>query len=91
MSEDRIRILEDGRELALVAISQFPHNKALLAAYSDLGIEYYRRIGSYEYFDEAMNYLRIAEEALGDPDLTRMVARYTRRLQGQPFEPVETE
>ena len=91
MSEDRIRILEDGRELALVAISRFPHNKALLAAYSDLGIVYYRRIGSYEYFDEAMNYLRIAEEALGDPDLTRMVARYTRRLQGQPFEPVETE
>jgi hypothetical protein len=91
MNEDRIKILEDGRELALVAISRFPHNKALLAAYADLGIEYYRRTGSYVYFDEAMNYLRIADEALGDPDLSRMIARYTRRLQGQPFEAAEVE
>jgi hypothetical protein len=91
MTEDRIRILEDGRELALVGIGRFPYNKAPLAAYADLGIEHYRRSGSYTYFDEAMNYLRVAEEQMSDPDLSRMMARYTRRLQGQPFEPIEVE
>ena len=78
MTEDRIRILEDGRALALAGIGRFPHNKALLAAYAELGVEHYRRSGSYSYFDEAMKYLRDAEEQLGDPDINRIIARYTQ-------------
>ena len=31
MTEDRVRILEDGRKLALIGIARFSHNKALLA------------------------------------------------------------
>jgi hypothetical protein len=91
MVEDRIRILEDGRALAITGIGRFPHNKALLAAYADLGVEHYRRSGSYTYFDDALNYLRQAEEQLGDPDVNRTIARFTRRIQGQPFEAIEVE
>jgi hypothetical protein len=47
--------------------------------------------GSYNYFDEALKYLREAEEQLGDPEIGRIIARYTRRIQGQPFEVIEVE
>jgi hypothetical protein len=91
MGEDRVQILEDGRDLALVGIGRFGLNKALLAAYAELGIECYRLTGSYSYFDEAMQKLRDAEEKLGDPDVSKIIARLTRRIQGQPYEAAEVE
>jgi hypothetical protein len=91
MGEDRVQILEDGRDLALVGISRFGLNKALLASYAELGLEYYRLTGSYSYFDEAMQKLRDAEEKLGDPDVSKIIARLTRRIQGQPYEAAEVD
>jgi hypothetical protein len=90
MREDRITILEEGRELALMGMNRFELNKSLLAAYAELGLEYYRIVGSYEVFDDAMTRLREAEEKLGDPDVTRTRSRFMRRLQGQAVE-VELE
>jgi hypothetical protein len=86
MREDRITILEEGRDLALTGMSRFSLNKSLLAAYAELGIEYYRIIGSYVVFDDALNRLRDAGERLGDPDIDRILSRLTRRIQGKPTE-----
>lgn len=72
--------------MALVGINRFPLNKTLLTAYADVGIEYYRRTSSYEYFDEAIEMLKTAEDRLGDPDVARIIARLVRRVQGQPYE-----
>jgi len=47
--------------------------------------------GSYSYFDEAMGKLRDAEEKLGDPDVSKIIARLTRRIQGQPYEAAEVD
>lgn len=88
MREDRVRILEDGRDLAQMGMNRFSLNKTLLTSYAELGLEYYRLIGSYEVFDDAMGKLRDAEEQLGDPDVSRIISRLTRRVQGKP---VETE
>jgi hypothetical protein len=71
-------------------MNRFGLNKSLLAAYAELGIEYYRIVGSYSLFDDAINRLRDAEEKLGDPDINRIISRLTRRLQGKPTE-VEVE
>lgn len=83
MREDRIIILEEGRDLALTGMNRFGLNKSLLAAYAELGIEYYRIVGSYSLFDDAINRLRDAEDKLGDPDINRIISRLTRRLQGK--------
>ena len=58
---------------------------------AELGLEYYRLTGSYSYFDEAMGKLRDAEEKLGDPDVSKIIARLTRRTQGQPYEAAEAD
>jgi hypothetical protein len=86
LAEDRLQILESAREMALVGINRFPLNKTLLTAYADVGVEYYRRTSSYVYFDEAIEMLESAEERLGDPDISRIVGRFVRRIQGQAYE-----
>jgi SIR2-like domain len=91
LPEDRLQILESAKTVALVGIVRFPLNKTLLAAYAEVGVEYYRRTGSYEYFDHAIKLLRDAEEGLGDPDVARIINRYVRRIQGQPFESSDEE
>lgn len=86
MREDRVTILEEGRDLALTGMNRFGLNKSLLAAYAELGIEYYRIVGSYGVFDDAMTRLRQAEDKLGDPDINRIISRLQRRLQGKATE-----
>ncbi|WFU53617.1 SIR2 family protein [Bradyrhizobium pachyrhizi] len=86
LPEDRLQILDSAREMALLGISRFPLNKTLLTAYADVGVEYYRRTSSYAYFDEAIEMLKNAEERLGDPDVSRIISRYVRRIQGQVSE-----
>jgi hypothetical protein len=54
MREDRATILEEGRDLALMGMNRFALNKSLLTAYAELGLEYYRIVGTYEVFDDAM-------------------------------------
>jgi hypothetical protein len=71
MREDRLTILEEGRELALGGMNRFALNKSLLAAYAELGLEYYRITRKYEVFDDAMERLHEAEEKLADSDVTR--------------------
>jgi hypothetical protein len=86
LPEDRIQILGVAREMALAGIGRFPLNKTLLAAYADVGVEYYRRARSYEYFDHAIALLKDAEKTLGDPDVGRIINRYVRRVQGESYD-----
>jgi hypothetical protein len=91
LKQDREKILQDARALALLGIGRFPQNKTIMAAYGDVGVEFYRLTGSYAYFDEALACLRAAEDQLGDPDIARTINRLNRRLQGQPVEIVESD
>lgn len=91
LEEDRIQILDSARAMAISAINRFPMNKTLMAAYAEVGVEYYRRTGSFAYFDEAIERLKDAESRLGDPEISRTINRYVRRVQGQPYDPIDTE
>ncbi|MCK1677749.1 SIR2 family protein [Bradyrhizobium sp. 150] len=86
MSEDRVTILEEARDLALTGMNRFALNKSLLASYAEVGVQYYKIVGTYDVFDDAMSRLREADEKLGDPDLTRVISRLERRIQGQATE-----
>jgi hypothetical protein len=86
MDEDRIKILEDGRDIAIAGINRFALNKSVLTSYAELGVEYYKISGNYNIIDDAMKRLKEAEEKLGDPDIIRTISRLTGRLQGHPLE-----
>ena len=75
LEEDRIAILEQARELAVVGVERYPYNKNILIAYADIGVGYFRRTGSYKFFDEAINQLKLAEDRLGDPDIAATISR----------------
>lgn len=80
LKEDRLVILEQARKLAAAAADRYEGNKYVLDAYCEVGVQAFKLNGSHEIFDEAMDVLRKAESRLGDPDITKMVVRYERRL-----------
>ncbi|NTG98909.1 hypothetical protein G6L95_06625 [Agrobacterium rhizogenes] len=82
LEEDRIVMLEQAHDLALVGMRRFSSNKNVLAACVELGLEYYRRTANLEFYDEAMDALRAAEEKLGDPQINVMITRFLSRVKG---------
>lgn len=85
LQEDRIAILDEARGLAKTGIVRYPYNKSILMAYAQLGVEYHRLTSKYDVYDDAMAKLRAAEEELGDPDISRIISRFERRMTGQDF------
>jgi len=83
LREDREVILGQARELAVSAINRFESNKSVLGAYCELGIETFKLTGSHEVYDAAIQCLKKAESRLGDPDVTKMIVRYQRRISVQ--------
>lgn len=79
LEEDRIAIMEEAHELAAIGAQRYPKNRSVLGAYAELGLEYLKRTGSHEIFDEAIEHLK-SLEALGDPDVSAMIARFERRI-----------
>jgi hypothetical protein len=72
-------------------MNRFAWNKSLLAAYGELGLEYYKIVGNYSVFDDAMHRLRQAEEKLGDPDISPIISRLMRRIQGSKAEAAKSD
>lgn len=88
---DRSVILEQARELAAASAERYDGNKHVLGAYCEVGVHAFKITGSHKIFDEAMSVLRKAESRLGDPDITRMVVRYERRLSAQEISVSESD
>jgi hypothetical protein len=65
---------------------RYSNNKAILAVYCEVGIEIARRTGNYSVYDVAIGELKGAEERIGDPDISRMVARFEAQLKGRELE-----
>lgn len=80
LKEDRVAILEQAVSEATKSASRFSHNKMVLASYCEVGVEYFKLTGDASVFDDAIGVLRNAEEAVGDPDIARLVAKYEARL-----------
>lgn len=91
LDEDRVVLLEAGRQIAVAAVERTRNNKTVLQAYAELGIEYYRLTGRFDYFDHAIDRLKIAEDETADPDVSRIISTLLRRAQGQPVETTENE
>lgn len=88
---DRGVILEQARELAAAAAERYDGNKYVLGAYCEVGVHAFKILGSHTIFDEAMTALRRAESRLGDPDITKMVIKFERRLSAQEISVTDSE
>ena len=82
LHEDRVVILEQAREFAASASDQYETNKTVLGAYCELGVETFKLTGSHAVYDDAMKKIKKAEARLGDPDITKLIVKYQRRLSG---------
>jgi hypothetical protein len=86
MQEDRVVILEQAREEAVVATRRYEYTPQVFGAYADVGFEIFRLTGRTDVFDAAMAELKEAENRIGDPQITRIIRRFQRRMAGQPSE-----
>jgi hypothetical protein len=89
LQEDRVVLIYKAHEIASAAASRFRMNKAILYAYCEVGIEVAKLTGSHEVFDVAITELKDAEDRIGDPEISKMVARLDRRIASVTIEPDE--
>jgi hypothetical protein len=91
LTEDRLTILEQARELAVSAIRRYNYVPRVFSAYCEVGIAIYRLSGKPDVFEDAIRQLKEAESRIGDPQVTRSMRRYERQMTGQAPEenPVE--
>lgn len=76
--EDRLAILDQALELAKKNLKRYPGNKYVLTSFCDVGVAHFKLTGAYTVYDSAMERLKQAEKELGDPDLSKMIERYSR-------------
>lgn len=78
LTEDRIVLLDRARQYAVSAVSRFRFNKSVIIAYCELGLAQHRLTGDGAVFEAAIGELRAAETRIGDPDISKAVARLER-------------
>lgn len=85
LDEDRLAILEKARSLAVHASDRYQDNKDIMRTYCEVGIEIFKKSKDISVFDDAMNRLQIAEERIGDPDITGIIIQYQRKISGYDY------
>lgn len=78
MEEDRVVLLDRARQYAVSAVSRFRFNKAVIISYCELGLAQERLTGDASVFEAAIAELKAAETRIGDPDISKAVARLER-------------
>ncbi len=91
MDEDRIALLGKTRDLAISLVSRFKNSNAVISAYCELGIETAKMTGNAELFEAGINLLKEAESRMGDPEMSRSIARLERRMLKVNVEPSDYE
>lgn len=88
MEEDRLVILNRARDLAVNGIRKYRDNKHMLYTYCEVGIEIYKRTGDLSIFADAIKETKSAERILGDPEVSRRINEFERRVIGQTNESI---
>lgn len=76
--EDRLAILSQAREAALVGTQRHAHATGVFGAYCNVGINILRYSGDRSVFDDAMAKLNKAYERLADPEISSIIRHYER-------------
>jgi hypothetical protein len=91
LHEDRLVLIDKASEMAASAVRRFRSNKAILTAYCEVGLAAARLTGSSNIFDRAITEMKEAEERVGDPDISRLIASLEARMQSHAPEARPTE
>jgi hypothetical protein len=95
MHEDRIVILQKTAEMAAGSAARFSLNKAVLAAYCEVGVELARLSQDTSVFDHAISVMKAAEAKTHDVEMTRIISRFEnailRVMAGFEVEPILAE
>lgn len=84
MQEDRLVIVDKAIDIARRNVDRYFGNKYALTAFCDAGLAYLKLSGNFTVYDEAMALLKSAERELYDPDIPRLVERYTQAVLAGP-------
>ena len=87
MHEDRVALIGKAEEIGADAVRRFKNVKGVLGAYCEVGVETAKLTGRYSVFDKAIKLLKIAEEQGEDPEISRMITRFERRMISIQVEP----
>jgi len=91
MHEDRLAMLEQAREAAVAAVHKYNFVPRVFGAYCEVSVAIYRLSGRRDVFDDAIAEMREAETRIGDPEVTRLVRRFERLMEGQISEESEAD
>lgn len=80
MLDDKAKMLNDAFTSALVILKRDPFNRQNLQLHADVSLELYRVSGDISFIDDALEAMKVAEKEIGDPDITRMIHRFDRRV-----------
>jgi len=83
LPEDRLVLIEKAAEMAASAARRFRSNKAILTAYCEVGLAAARLSGSSNIFDRAIAEMKEAEERIGDPDISRLIANLESKMRSR--------
>ncbi|SMR82608.1 SIR2-like domain-containing protein [Aliiroseovarius halocynthiae] len=80
MLDDKATMLNDAFTSSLGILTRDPYNRQNLQLYADVSLELYRVSGEVSFIDDALEAMKVAEKEVGDPDITRMIQRFERRI-----------
>ncbi len=80
LAEDRETILGDAKALALQGIARYPNNKHQLRTYCEVGVEFFKLGGDLATYDDAISRLKDAEQNVGDPEISRIIANFENQI-----------
>lgn len=78
LTEDRLAILEQAKDLAVTGTRRHPNSSGVFSAYCKVGINLLRYSGNRTVFDDAMEKLFKAAERLADPEMNSLIRHYER-------------
>lgn len=90
LSEDRLSILKQAKEMAQSALNKHEDNKLILGTYCEVGVQIYKNNKDYSIYEEALKKLKEAESRVGDPQISALVRKYEQRFSGQAMRINET-
>lgn len=78
LTEDRLAILNQAREVAVAGTARHQNSSGVFSAYCNVGVNILRYGGGRAVFDDAMTKLYRAAERLADPEMNSLIRHFER-------------
>ncbi|WP_424991342.1 SIR2 family protein [Fluviibacterium sp. S390] len=80
MLEDKAAMLNEAFAASTKILNGDQFNRQNLQLHADVCLELYKVSGDYSFIDDVLEAMKYAEKEVGDPDITRAIHRFERRI-----------